>query len=182
MQIPADLPQTLLYRIVVALLDDETNDRLPAIGPGGQTLDSTFAGAVRLAAAGAPSLEQTPAGEGAFRLVEADYSQAWKPGSLQTITLQWWLADRVDRDYTVFIHLRDRDSGANVAQGDGPPAGGWYPTSVWEAGEIVTDRHTLLLPKDTAAGAYDLVVGWYDLESGARLPAEHNLGAIEVLQ
>ena len=70
----------------------------------------------------------------------------------------------------------------NAAQGDGPPAGGWYPTSIWEAGEVVTDHHTLLLPKATAAGAYDLVVGWYDVESGTRLPGEQRLGAIEVLQ
>jgi 4-amino-4-deoxy-L-arabinose transferase-like glycosyltransferase len=181
LQIPADLPQTLLYRIEVALLDDESNDRLPVFGRDGQELESTFAGAVRLVAAEPPMLEQAPDGEGVFRLVDTEFVPAWQPGSSQTITLRWLLAEQVDRDYTVFVQLRD-SSGENVAQGDGPPAGGWYPTSIWEAGEIVTDRHTLLLPEDTGAGAYDLVVGWYDLVSGARLPGEYRLGAIEVLQ
>lgn len=181
LQIPADVPQTLLYRIEVALLDDENNDRLPVFSRDGQELESTFAGVVRLVAAESPMLEQAPDGEGVFRLVDSKFAPAWQPGSSQSITLQWLLAEQVDRDYTVFVQLRN-PSGENVAQGDGPPAGGWYPTSIWEAGEIVMDRHTLLLPADTAAGAYDLVVGWYDLESGERLPGEYRLGAVEVLQ
>ena len=88
----------------------------------------------------------------------------------------------MDGDYTVFVHLRDQLTGDAIAQGDGPPVDGWYPTSLWTAGEVVEDEHAVSLPAQVPSGTYDLVVGWYDLGSGARLGEEHKLGAVEVRQ
>jgi hypothetical protein len=61
------------------------------------------------------------------------------------LTLYWQALAPMDRDYTVFVHIRD-EAGQTVAQKDGPPAGGVYPTSLWDVGEIIPDM--LSVPLD----------------------------------
>lgn len=69
--------------------------------------------------------------------------------------------------YTVFAHVLDGD-GNLVAQHDGPPAGGAWPTMWWIPGEVVDDAHEIPLPSaDLPAGA-TLEVGLYDA-SGRRV-------------
>jgi hypothetical protein len=85
------------------------------------------------------------------------------------LTLYWQAERPLDVDYTVFIHLLDQD-GAIVAQQDGQPRRGTYPTSVWDEGEVVSDRYTLQIDPKLPPGKYTLVTGWYLLETGKRLP------------
>jgi hypothetical protein len=81
----------------------------------------------------------------------------------------WWQAlAPVDTDYTVFVHLLDT-SGSIVAQGDGVPVDGRYPTSAWEVGESIIDPHSLILPPNLPDGEYRLVVGLYNPQDGSRL-------------
>ncbi len=88
------------------------------------------------------------------------------PNSL-TLKLYWRADSTPAADYTTFLHLRDAD-GQTVAQKDQPPAAGRYPTSLWDAGEVVVDE--LVLPLDQLPpGEYTPVVGLYELSSGARL-------------
>ncbi|MCS7087322.1 MAG: hypothetical protein NZL91_01285 [Thermoflexales bacterium] len=89
-------------------------------------------------------------------------------GKSLTLTLTWRGA-ALQQDYTVFVHVRD-EQGRIVAQHDGMPRGGSYPTTIWSAHEIIPDPHPLVLSPDTVPGSYDVVVGLYDLASGARLP------------
>jgi hypothetical protein len=92
-------------------------------------------------------------------------------GRLRTCQLSirlYWRAEAVPAaDYTTFLHLRDA-ANKTVAQKDGPPAAGRYPTGLWEAGEIIVDEITLplagLLP-----GQYTPVVGLYEFATGNRL-------------
>jgi hypothetical protein len=84
------------------------------------------------------------------------------------LILHWASLAPVDQDYTVFVHLVGPDGA--LAQADGPPAGGDYPTSLWEYGEIVFDER-LIPTQDLPAGAYRLDMGMYLLETGDRLPA-----------
>ena len=80
-----------------------------------------------------------------------------------------WQAERaLQRDYTVFVHAYDAE-GSLLATGDGPPMGGAFPTSLWQRGDRIRDRHAL--PPEALRQAERVVVGWYDPESGARLPA-----------
>jgi hypothetical protein len=79
------------------------------------------------------------------------------------VTLSWSSQVRVDRDYTVFVHAVGAD-GSLLAQDDGQPDGGRYPTSLWDPGEMVPDSHPLTVP----AGAR-LEVGLYDAATGQRL-------------
>ena len=86
------------------------------------------------------------------------------------ITLFWRTMHRPDRDYTVFIHLRDV-AGRNVAQVDAQPA--WFgpePTTWWTAGSRHAAAFTLQVPKDLPRGTYRLVMGMYWWKDGKRLP------------
>jgi hypothetical protein len=56
-----------------------------------------------------------------------------------------------------------------VAQGDSKPQEGFYPTPYWQPGERIVDRHTFPLPGDIAPGSYDILLGFYEVETGQRL-------------
>ncbi|MCD6285116.1 MAG: hypothetical protein J7M39_04290, partial [Anaerolineae bacterium] len=83
------------------------------------------------------------------------------------IELYWSAVATPASDYTVFVHLVDAD-GRLVAQHDGDPLSGAYPTSWWTAGEIVGDVHTLPAPSPEDGGVV-LYVGMYDAQTGERL-------------
>ncbi len=85
------------------------------------------------------------------------------------ITLPWRALKQPAHDYTVFAHLVD-GGGATVAAYDLPLTGGYYPSSLWEAGEQVTHIHRFPIASTLLAGRYTLRMGLYDPETGARLP------------
>jgi hypothetical protein len=85
------------------------------------------------------------------------------------LTLFWQPLTTLPVDYTIFLHLRNRD-GTTVAQRDRQPLDGAYPTSYWQAGETIIDPMTLPLPDTLPAGSYTLVAGLYQLETMERLP------------
>ena len=176
--IPTDLARTLVYRLSVGLLDDAVDRRLPATGRDGGPVPP-FVGQVRLTAAEQAATDAPPPGDAAIRLAEAEFPPVWRPDSAHPVTLRWYAAATVPTDYTVFLHLRD-DAGQLIGQADGPPLGGWYPTSWWGAGEWVTDEHTFPLPAGAPPGNFRLVAGLYDPATGARLGSEHDLGPVEV--
>jgi len=92
-----------------------------------------------------------------------------------------WVANRsVDQEYQVFVHLRDPVSGKTIAQADGPPLDGWYPTSWWPIGEIVVDRRSFQVPPGVQPGTYDLVAGLYDLGSLQVLSGEFLVGSVVI--
>ena len=91
------------------------------------------------------------------------------PGQSLDLTLYWSSRGRPIRDYTVFLHLID-SQGQLRGQADSPPTSGNYPTSVWDAGEVIADSHTLSLAPDLQAGGYRLAIGLYHQETGQRIP------------
>ena len=66
-------------------------------------------------------------------------------------------------------------SGEIVAQADVIPRGWTYPTNWWERGEVVEDKVVLSL-KEVPSGEYELYVGWYDMDTGQRLPVNLQTG------
>ncbi len=126
----------------VSLLDGSTALRVArlksgtaAAPPGGLTpADAVFGGAIRL--------------------------KGWAL-SADALTLEWECLQRPDRDYTVFVHALD-PGGQVAAQADAPPDR--YPTSLWDPGEVIVDRHALA----ERAGAR-VEVGLYDAATGKRL-------------
>ncbi len=111
------------------------------------------------------------------RLVQWAAPLAAEPGGQLPVSLRWQAGSAAPRDYNIFVHLRD-ESGQTVATGDAPPT--WFapqPTSHWAGGDRgVSTSHAISIPDGLASGRYDLVVGWYDWQTGTRLPLIDGLG------
>ena len=114
----------------------------------GFALQAALGDAVRLT--GYDASAQVIAGMGALRL-----------------TMHWLAEKKPAADYTVFVQLL-RD-GKLVAQYDGQPRDGKYPTSTWDAGEVVVDTAALVLPAQLAPGEYRLITGMYTPADTRRL-------------
>jgi hypothetical protein len=85
------------------------------------------------------------------------------------LLLYWRAPATPSADYAVFVHLVAED-GQIASQHDGKPVGGRYPTSMWKAGEVVEDEHSIPMASDLAPGDYRLLVGLYQPATGERLP------------
>lgn len=87
-----------------------------------------------------------------------------------TLTLNWQIQQKIERDLTVFVHLYGPD-GQLITQDDGYLLQGMAPFWLWDAGQTLQDTRTLIWPTDAPAGVYRVGVGVYDPASGLRLPA-----------
>ncbi|MCS6801395.1 MAG: DUF4832 domain-containing protein [Dehalococcoidia bacterium] len=115
-----------------------------------------------------PPSRRLDADLGQARLAAVALPERAAAGTLLPVRLDWEATAPFAADYTVYLHLLDRD-GRLVAQRDAPPAAGSRPTSSWRAGETVVDRQTVLLPPDLPAGDFRLRAGLYDPRTGERL-------------
>jgi hypothetical protein len=101
------------------------------------------------------------------------YDYEFKPGPQSqpgvVVRLYWEARTAPLEDYSIFVHLRDAPTNA-YAQSDTPPRNGWYPTSLWQAGEQVVDEHWLALPTGQTP-PLDLYVGVVRADRPERLPA-----------
>jgi hypothetical protein len=95
-------------------------------------------------------------------------SQSVSPGQILSLSLDWQALVQPDRNYKVFVQLLNPE-GQLVTQRDSQPLDGFRPTSTWRPGQEITDHYGLLLPDTLPPGAYQLVVGMYDGETGQRL-------------
>jgi hypothetical protein len=159
--------------------DDEAGERLQAVGPDGSPLEIVLVDSVYVQAASAPR-QPLPDGGPALRLLDYELPPVWQAGETTPFLLHWGVAETVDRDYQLYVHLRDAANGKTVDQADGPPVGGWYPTSYWSREEVILDERAFPLKADVPAGAYHLAVGFYDLATGDRFGQEYELGPVEV--
>jgi len=91
-----------------------------------------------------------------------------KPGDPARLRLYWQALRRPEADYTVFAQVRDAANHI-VAQKDNPPQAGAYPTSFWDAGEVVIDDRVIEIPANAPAGKYPVKVGMYLPADGSRL-------------
>jgi hypothetical protein len=92
-----------------------------------------------------------------------------EPGATLPLTLTWESLATTGADHTVFVHLVGVGN-RPLAQVDGQPLGGAYPTSYWDAGERLADPHRLPIPAELPPGEYRLLAGMYLLSTGERLP------------
>lgn len=106
---------------------------------------------------------------GRIRLIDGGVTDtAWnplngpEPGQMILVSLDWEISQKVDANYSVFIHLED-GSGKLVAQFDGQ-----YETSAWNP----ADPHQVIAPLAIPAGAagpFKVYVGFYNVADGKRL-------------
>ncbi|NOZ28174.1 MAG: DUF2723 domain-containing protein [Chloroflexi bacterium] len=83
-----------------------------------------------------------------------------QPGQPLELTLYWEPKRSLERDYTSFVHLL-AGNGEKIGQHDAPPGGMYYPTSLWQPGEVLRDRHSIPLPDTLPPGPYSLRIGLY---------------------
>jgi hypothetical protein len=80
----------------------------------------------------------------------------------------------------VFVHLVDSNENI-LAQFDGQPRAGLYPTSHWIPGEIIKDNYPLPFPTDAPPGPYRVFLGLYNETTLERLPVPTDLAGRVIL-
>jgi hypothetical protein len=122
---------------------------------------------------GAPAVRfpgQTEIG-GAIELVGYDLDAfTVKPGAALTLTLYWYAQARVEKSYTVFVHLLDSQNRI-WGQQDSVPCTGGCETTSWVEGEYIADSYVIVVSPDAPRGEYQIGLGMYDPTSMERLPA-----------
>lgn len=114
-----------------------------------------------------------------IRLAEVERPQAITAGSILPLTFTWQALAPLAVDYIVFAQLIAVD-GHLAAQHDGPPQGGYLPTSRWPQAEPVIDRHGLALSPSLTPGDYRLIAGLYNPADGSRLLTSTGLDFIDL--
>jgi hypothetical protein len=94
-------------------------------------------------------------------------------GDTMTLIMHWQALQPMIFSFTTFIHVLD-SAGEVVAQSDVQPGQGQWLTTGWHKNEWITDQVSLALPPELSAGKYQIVVGWYQVETGQRLPLADN--------
>jgi len=166
----------LLYRLEVGLFAAETGERLHATLADGRAHEPPLVGAVSVVPANMPALlptfPLTATFDAPLALQGYDGPGTAVPGETISITLHWEALDTPTDDFTAFVHLWRPGDPAPLAQHDSPPRQGWYPTTVWRAGDRVTDTHPLAIPAALPPGEYPMWAGWYRTADGVRLAAD----------
>jgi hypothetical protein len=162
-------------QLLLGFYPPATHRDLPAVDAAGHRLGTSVT-LSRVVLAGPVDLAQAGQGPGfrvgnaaAIGLVASHLDRTMvAPGGI----LSGWLlyGDRapVGRDYQIFIHLVGPHG--LLAQADGPPAGGAYPTGFWQPGDLIRHSFRVTIPPTAPAGPYRLDTGWYDLQTLQRLP------------
>jgi hypothetical protein len=96
------------------------------------------------------------------------FKQPVLSGGHLNLTLFWQVEAPIEIDFTVFVQMVDANDNIK-AQGDSKPQRGFYGTPHWQPGEQVVDSYTLAIGKDVSPGTYDILLGFYEADKGARL-------------
>jgi hypothetical protein len=172
-------PVPELYDVVIGLYDAPTGERLVARDPAGNAVGLSTLVQVRIA----PDLPLTEAPDrpldyqvgDQITLLGYQLSGPLQSGEPLTVTLYWRADGTPSEDLAVFVHLLNEpfSSGGTspelLAQHDGPPRYGRYPTWAWQNGDVIPDEHVLHVPKVVAEGSA-LVAGMYRTGNLERLP------------
>jgi hypothetical protein len=84
------------------------------------------------------------------------------------LDMRWRAEEDLTADYSYFVHITPVDAEEPIAQVDGRPIDGTYPTFLWQAGEAVP-IHVELDELPTEEGDYAVYAGWYRASDGMRL-------------
>lgn len=87
------------------------------------------------------------------------------------ISYKWEVFEEISGDYRCFNHFLNE----TIPQPEHIAFGADHflpvPTAKWKAGDIIIDGpHTVHIPEGLPFGRYEIVIGLFDLNSGARLP------------
>jgi hypothetical protein len=91
------------------------------------------------------------------------------PGQSAVLTTYWRVAAGMGRPASLMAHL-DAPDGRVIANGDGLGV----PVENWQPGDVIVQRHTLNIPRDTPAGTYQVRTGVYTLDDLRRFDVTRN--------
>jgi hypothetical protein len=169
LSLPADL-ESGRYRVEISLIDVQSRRIAPVRRWYGER-DWLPIGVVRVEAW--PLVTELP-DQVEHRLEDVEiaeqvrlwgYDVARKEDTLE-LTLYWQAEKPLEQNYHVFVHVGMADQ-PPLAEAGGVPGGWTRPTTSWRAGEFIVDEYAVSL-SGVPAGEYDLLVGFYDPETGQR--------------
>jgi hypothetical protein len=94
------------------------------------------------------------------------------------VVLRWQRLRSLEGEYRVALRLAD-DTGHTWAQQDSAPVAGLRPFATWADGEMVSDRHGLLVPAGTPPGNYQLRLSVYHVSTGQGLSLQDTTGRLQ---
>jgi hypothetical protein len=145
---------------------DGADPRLPA-----EPILANFANAIQLVGTTLPDISGS----------RLSPSPAAGPDQLE-VTFHWEVLQPTDKPYTVFLQLLNEQDEL-ISSWDSEPLGGLYPTQLWSPGEVVVDTFVLPLPEGgLVPGKYRLITGFYDFDTGQRLPLVGAGDAVELAE
>jgi 4-amino-4-deoxy-L-arabinose transferase-like glycosyltransferase len=122
--------------------------------------------------------------EGKMRLVGYKLAaETFHPGEVVDLYLVWEALERMDRNWSVFVHLNDPVLESPVAQRDMYPGQGLLATTLLQPGQQIVNHYQLALPPTTFAPTeLTLATGLYDYYSAVeeRLPTADGSDVVEL--
>jgi hypothetical protein len=109
-------------------------------------------------------------GQNQAALIDYQFTGHVYPGAEVQLDVIWQCLNWIERDYTVFVQAIDPTQQI-WGQQDTQPRGGASPTSDWLPGQIITDTYTIEIDPDGPADGYQVIMGFYDGQTGERLIA-----------
>jgi len=180
------LPSNLgpgVYQLEVKMLDVLTDDWLTFKNSSGQVVSHVAVGPLWLGPKTSPTFQISQPLQATFGdLIHFEGFTLGQPvltaGEPMSLTLYWQAREAIEEDYTVFVHILDRD-GNLIAQQDNPPRLGDLPTSLWLPGVIVPDSYEVQLPDRQAVGEYHIRIGMYRADTQERLALDTVASAVQ---
>jgi mannosyltransferase len=169
--VPPDVPSGR-HRLLVSLIDEASGQQVAQADLGRLTVEA------RERVTTVPPIEYPLVANLNHQIELLGYDlgeTSLRPGDTLHLTLYWRALAEMDKSYTVFTHLLDSDSRIR-GQIDSVPGDGTLPTTSWVAGEIITDRYEIAVHSDAPPGRYVLEIGFYDADTGQRLPVVNQEG------
>jgi 4-amino-4-deoxy-L-arabinose transferase-like glycosyltransferase len=151
------------YFIEVAVYEAETTARLPVLDEQAQIVgQSKRVGSLQVVRSMVPAevRPQIQVSDGhlapSIRLLGYDLpQQEVEPGGTLRFALYWEALRDVKTDYVLSLELVDEEGRVQAKHTD-RPVDGTYPTTQWQAGEVLRDWHDVPVPPDAPEGEYGL--------------------------
>lgn len=107
-----------------------------------------------------------------IQLLGYNISTLNKEGRMFYIEYYWQSLQKMNKNYTIFVHFTSNNGTKMMFQQDHLPAYGMHQTSKWKPGEIIKEEYFVSVPQDVPSGTYDIRIGLWYPPTEERLPTD----------